>query len=50
VPVNLQIVVEQTFEGVTEMFTKVVPIIPEPTTVDVNQIDPPADMNGEPTR
>lgn len=50
VPCNLQVVVRTTFDGITEMFTEVVPIIPKPTTVDVNQIDPTNDGTGEPTR
>ena len=50
VPCNLQVVVKTTFDGITEMFTEVVPIIPKPTTVDVNQIDPTNDVTGEPSR
>lgn len=50
VPCNLQVVVRTTFDGITEMFTEVVPIIPKPTTVDVNHIDPTNNVTGEPNR
>ena len=50
VPCNLQVVVRTTFDGITEMFTEVVPIIPKPTTGDVNHIDPTNDVTGEPSR
>ncbi|MFZ4513349.1 MAG: tyrosine-type recombinase/integrase [Geothrix sp.] len=50
VPCNLQVVVKTTFDGITEMFTEVVPIITKPTTVDLNQIDPNNDGTGEPKR
>jgi hypothetical protein len=50
VPCNLQVVVRTTFDGITEMFTEVVPIIGKPNTVDANQIDPTNDGTGEPTR
>jgi integrase len=50
VPCNLQIVVKTTFDGITEMFTQVVPIVPQATTDGVNQNDTPTDMSGEPTR
>jgi integrase len=50
VPCNLQVVVRTTFDGITEMFTQVVPITSQAIPGGVGQIDPSDDMTGEPTR
>ncbi|WP_243325158.1 site-specific integrase [Geothrix sp. SG200] len=50
VPCNLQVVVQTTFDGITEMFTRVVPITPQAMPGGVGQIDPSDDPTGEPNR
>jgi integrase len=50
VPCNLQVVVQTTFDGLTECFSQLVPIVPEPSTEDTKQTDPTPDGTGEATR
>lgn len=50
VPCNLQVVVQTTFDGLTECFSQIVPIVPEQSTEDTKQIDPATAGTGEATR
>ena len=50
VPCNLQVVVKTTFDGITECFSQLVPIVPELATLEMKQIEATNDESGEPTR